>query len=1196
MRFGTHWTVLGSVLALAGAVGCSGDPASTNEIVRIRDATAAECADGGQTILVGVDGNDDDKLEGSEIKTASPVCNGSVGDPGPMGVPGTNALVVTTAEAAGANCAAGGVRLDAGLDDDGDGTLQSGEIDATSYICNGADGAPGLTSLTRTSTNTAGACGGASGVLIESGLDADGNGTLDDTEVSNSNAVCDGNDGARALIAVTAEPAGLNCAAGGQRLVSGTDENGDGVLTGVEIQDTTFVCNAINNLVAVTNLIAGTSTICPNGGSRIEVGLDTNSNGALDTAEISQTSYSCSGTNGAASLVSVTPEAAGANCVNGGQRVASGVDTNANGTLDAPEVTTTAYVCDGTDGQNGTNGMNGMNGVNGGLVRVSAEPAGANCLSGGSRIESGLDVNSNGVLEVGEVTATSYVCDGAARESLVLTTPVAPGPDCANGGVRVDAGLDVDGNGMLAGGEITSTAFVCNGMGMVPFAIQTPALVDGIAGQPYSVTLTAAGGTGGNYMWSIAAGTLPPGLTLEPTGTPDTVLSGAPTGGGNYTFTVQVTDFFGQAASRQYTIVVAGPLLAITTFVVPEITVGTPYSFTLGATGGAAPYTWSLGQGSLPAGVTLAPDGTLSGTPTANVTTDALVRVTDSGGGTRAARIVFRNQRNWIAYSADATTDTVVEVYAVDMSGATPGAPITLNPAPVTGGSLGQTTTPTYTDAKMSRSGDKIAFVGDFALDGAEELWWVDLRGATPSAPNLANTPFTVDTQDVDADDYWWSNDGRWLGFIADDVTDSEFNLYVVDTESALPTPIRVNGPLPSGSDVDTADGWRFSPDSTRIAYISDEETAAVETLYVVDLTTMPFTPQRVSLGASFADVSNFLWTPDSTGLVFVVDDLDDGVLELFYSNVSGATPTAPVRLNAPFAHAAADIGTSVSFDRPADFGVSPDGLRVYYVADARIESVDELYVVDLATPGVARLVSHDGRTDTNDDVDLTAWTPDSQTVVFVADTLTTGVLEVFMADATGEGTLGPIALNAPFVTGGDISQATANFSSDEVVIDRNNRGVYFMADGVTDGIETVYFSAFDAPGTMIDLAPNIDGTEDVNSFLVSLDGTLLVWNGDPTGSAIDEIYAVDISGAVPGAPLRVNGAAVTSGDVLSGVSTTAREYEFVGSSRGVVYVADELSDTDNQVMFTPMTGATPGASMPLMTPVASGDAFDLYR
>ncbi len=435
-----------SSLASTGLIACSGEATDPAEIVRLRSATPAECADGGQTILVGLDGNGDGTLEGDEIISSSPVCNGSIGETGPqgeVGIDGTSALVVTTAEAAGANCAGGGVRLDVGIDDNADGTLDAGEIDATSYICNGADGADGvdgLNSLTRTSTNGVTGCGSAGGVTIESGLDTDGSGTLDNGEVTQSNSVCNGSDGATSLVEVNVEAAGANCAAGGQQIVSGVDEDGDGALTGAEIADTSYVCDPINNLVNVSAVLTGSSTICPNGGSRVDVGLDTNANGSLDASEISQTSYSCNGSDGAngidggSSLVTVTPEAAGNNCVNGGQQIQAGADANGNGTLDAAEVTSTTYVCDGADGLNGVDGAAGVDGASGSLVRVSVEAAGANCLTGGSRIESGPDANFNGVLDAAEITATAYACDGPARESLVTSTSIAPGPDCATGG------------------------------------------------------------------------------------------------------------------------------------------------------------------------------------------------------------------------------------------------------------------------------------------------------------------------------------------------------------------------------------------------------------------------------------------------------------------------------------------------------------------------------------------------------------------------------------------------------------------------------------------------------------------------------------------------------------------------------------------------------------------------------------------
>ena len=70
----------------------------------------------------------------------------------------------------------------------------------------------------------------------------------------------------------------------------------------------------------------------------------------------------------------------------------------------------------------------------------------------------------------------------------------------------------------------------------------TSGLPDGEVSTPYSATLEATDGSGIAYTWTVTAGTLPPGLTLAPTGTPETTLSGTPTNEGVFTFTIQVED------------------------------------------------------------------------------------------------------------------------------------------------------------------------------------------------------------------------------------------------------------------------------------------------------------------------------------------------------------------------------------------------------------------------------------------------------------------------------------------------------------------------------------------------------------------------------------------------------------------------------------------------------------------------------
>ena len=82
----------------------------------------------------------------------------------------------------------------------------------------------------------------------------------------------------------------------------------------------------------------------------------------------------------------------------------------------------------------------------------------------------------------------------------------------------------------------------------------------GIIGTAYTHTLPVAGGTA-PFMFTLTAGMLPPGLTLNvATG----VISGTPTTGGTYPFTVQVTDSIPLSSSVSCSILVGGQPVRIT--------------------------------------------------------------------------------------------------------------------------------------------------------------------------------------------------------------------------------------------------------------------------------------------------------------------------------------------------------------------------------------------------------------------------------------------------------------------------------------------------------------------------------------------------------------------------------------------------------------------------------------------------------
>ncbi|TAN20565.1 MAG: hypothetical protein EPN33_14445 [Acidobacteria bacterium] len=162
-----------------------------------------------------------------------------------------------------------------------------------------------------------------------------------------------------------------------------------------------------------------------------------------------------------------------------------------------------------------------------------------------------------------------------------------------------------------------------------PPVVTTSSLPDGTVGTTYSATLAASGGTG-TLAWAVSSGSLPAGLSLTSGG----VVSGTPTEAGKSNFSVTATDaakVSSAAAAFSLTISGATTALTIATTALAGAIAGSAYSATLAATGGTAPYSWSLAAGStLPSGLTLSPGGVISGTPPTVGTSSFTVQVTDS--------------------------------------------------------------------------------------------------------------------------------------------------------------------------------------------------------------------------------------------------------------------------------------------------------------------------------------------------------------------------------------------------------------------------------------------------------------------------------------------------------------------------------------------------------------------------------------
>ncbi len=155
-------------------------------------------------------------------------------------------------------------------------------------------------------------------------------------------------------------------------------------------------------------------------------------------------------------------------------------------------------------------------------------------------------------------------------------------------------------------------------------------------GTLYTVTLQGSGGAT-PYFWRRTAGSFPAGLTLDNL---SGVISGIPTAGGSYSFTMSLEpneDTYDKCTiTKQFTLTGSGGGGCGT------ITIPTPASLnaltcdavfvsqTLVASGGTAPYSYSVVAGSLPTGLALSAGGLLSGTPTVPGAFSFTVRATDA--------------------------------------------------------------------------------------------------------------------------------------------------------------------------------------------------------------------------------------------------------------------------------------------------------------------------------------------------------------------------------------------------------------------------------------------------------------------------------------------------------------------------------------------------------------------------------------
>ena len=254
-------------------------------------------------------------------------------------------------------------------------------------------------------------------------------------------------------------------------------------------------------------------------------------------------------------------------------------------------------------------------------------------------------ISNSGVITTGLPSAVKGVAYQTTLSATGGVTPYVWRPASGVSG-KMTSGLSLSSSGVISGtpsilGYDAFTVRATDSTGqrftqtlgintVTPLTISSSALPTGILGHPYKASLAASGGIG-PYAWKVVSGAPPSIILIDSSGT----AAGTPMVTGSYGFTVQVADASGQQTNGLSSIAITSPVTIVTASL-PGGTVGSTYNSAVAASGGLAPYNWSVVAGTLPAGLSFSNSGGISGTPTTSGSSSFTLQVTDSSGGTSA--------------------------------------------------------------------------------------------------------------------------------------------------------------------------------------------------------------------------------------------------------------------------------------------------------------------------------------------------------------------------------------------------------------------------------------------------------------------------------------------------------------------------------------------------------------------------------
>jgi Tol biopolymer transport system component len=398
---------------------------------------------------------------------------------------------------------------------------------------------------------------------------------------------------------------------------------------------------------------------------------------------------------------------------------------------------------------------------------------------------------------------------------------------------------------------------------------------------------------------------------------------------------------------------------------------------------------------------------------------------------------------------------------------------------------------------KVSPDRQNVAFVQP-SLSNIAGLYVVGVSGgARTEVSGNASAAATISG-------YEWSPDGSRLAFVSDQETAGTMNVrnevFVVDA-------VGMNRSKASKGIANLVDNPQWSFDSRYVAIEVAEAAAGGIDLAVYDTqtdTSVTAINNSAPGNAANREFQQVAWSPDNQRIAYLMDRDVDFKNELYISTIDGATTVKPY---------AGLIGSVASF------AWDPvDGSKIAYLAEQDIAGVLELYTS--APDGTQNQKQHEDLMHANLDLMSFAFSPDGMHIAYTRDSVLAGVTDLYVNTAPDDGNpLTPPQSVAIFDTIGALG-AYAWWPDSSALVYRANQ-----VHGVPASLWTVgrlgfnnHRSGYPHPAPLN--GPLTSTGPLFGAFTVSRFAPVVAYGANIDGDSFEELYINALSG---GAEVLVN-------------------------------------------------------------------------